>query len=203
MGLQNFITDSVRQHGYPALFGLIVLENLFPPIPSELILPLAGYYVDQEILAFAPVIVASTLGSLVGALIIYAIARWGGRPVLLRFGRVLRVTEESLDVAEARFARHGSAIVFFGRLIPGIRSIVSLPAGLARMPIARFVALTTVGSALWNTLLVGLGWWLGSAYADVEHVVGPMSRIVLVLLILGIVAWALTAMRRRRAANGH
>ncbi|MBA2346693.1 MAG: DedA family protein, partial [Solirubrobacterales bacterium] len=144
--------------GYPGLAGLILVENVLPPIPSEIILPLAGVAVGRGQFTFTLAVLAATLGSVLGALIIYGLARVGGRPLLLRYGRLLRLSERDLDRADGWFDRHGAGIVVGGRLIPGVRSLVSVPAGLSEMPVLRFVALTALGSAVWNSALIGAGW---------------------------------------------
>lgn len=195
----DWVRNTVTTGGYPALAGLILAENLFPPIPSELILPLAGFYVGQGQLTFMLAVLAATLGSVVGALILYTLARFGGRPAILRFGRMLRVRERDLDRADAWFDRRGDWIVLFGRLIPGARSLVSVPAGLSEMPILRFTALTTLGSATWNCALIGAGWALGSQYGRVGEVVGPVSTVVVLLLALGTAALVVRAYRLRTA----
>src|SRR6478672_4835279 len=112
----DWVRNTVSTGGYPALAGLILGENLFPPLPSELILPLAGFYVGQGEMTFILAVLAATIGSVVGALILYAIARYGGRAVVLRFGKVLRVKERDLDRGDEWFDRHGSWVVLFGRL---------------------------------------------------------------------------------------
>lgn len=189
--------DLIRSAGYPGLFALIVVENLFPPIPSEVILPFAGYQVQQGALHFLGALVAATAGSVAGALILYELARRGGRPLILRHERLLRVDAESLERSERRFERYGTALVLGGRLVPGLRSIVSVPAGLGRMPRARFTALTAIGSSAWNAILIGAGWALGAQYGRIADVIGPISTAVTVVLVvcvvLGFLFW------RRRA----
>src|SRR5687767_1987233 len=175
-------------------------EHLFPPIPSEIILPLAGFEVGQGNLNLAGAIASSTVGSLIGASMLYAIARGGGRPLVLRMRAVLRMTEEDLDRAEDRFRRHSIWIVVLGRMIPGIRSAVSLPPGLLRMPYGRYLALTFIGSVVWNSLLIVAGQQLGSRWEEVGHIVGPVAQWVLVLAVPLTVAWFVIARRRRRAA---
>ncbi|MEA2316380.1 MAG: hypothetical protein QOD44_569 [Solirubrobacteraceae bacterium] len=203
----DWVRDVVTTSGYPGLGALILIENLFPPIPSELILPLAGFYVGKGDLNFILAVLAATAGAVAGALIIYGVARFGGRPALLRFGKVLRVQEKDLDRADDWFDRYGVWIVLGGRLIPGARSLVSIPAGLSEMPLGRFIALTTLGSAMWNTALVGAGWALGSNYDKVGNIVGPVSTAVVAVLVLALVAgavWLVRRGRRRRtAATSH
>ena len=196
----DWVRNTVSSGGYPALAGLILAENLFPPIPSELILPLAGFYVGQGEMTFVLAVLAATIGSLAGALLLYAIARLGGRKVVLRFGKVLRVKEKDLDRADDWFDRHGGWVVLFGRLVPGARSLVSIPAGLSEMPVVRFIALTALGSTVWNCALIGAGWALGEHYEKVGGIVGPVGTAVVGLCALAVLALVVRAYRNRRTA---
>jgi len=203
--LGSWAEDSLGSGGYPVLGGLILLENIVPPIPSELVLPLAGYYVSQGTLGFVPALLAATAGSLIGALIIYAVGRYGGRPALERWGRYVRITGEQIDRADRWFDKRAKLFVFLGRLLPGIRSVVSVPAGLSEMPLASFVALTALGSALWNAALIGAGSILGDNWEEVSSVVGSATPIVLgvaVLIAVGATAYAVRKRRRRAAEAG-
>ena len=193
----DWVRDTVSAGGYPALGGLILAENLFPPIPSELILPLAGFYVGQGEMTFILAVLAATLGSLAGALILYAIARFGGRKVVLRFGKVLRIKPSDLDRADRWFDRHGAPIVLFGRLVPGARSLVSIPAGLSEMPILKFTALTALGSTAWNCALIGAGWALGEHYEKVGGIVGPIGTAVIAACALAALVLVVRAYRER------
>ena len=157
--------------------------------------------VGQGEMSFIPAVLAATFGSVAGALILYALARRGGRPVILRLSRSLRVTEADLDRADDWFDRHGAWIVVLGRLVPGARSLVSIPAGLSEMPLARFTLLTTLGSALWNTALIGAGWALGRNFDKVGGVVGPIGTAVVTAILLG--ALALLVKNYRRRARAH
>ncbi|MEH3052915.1 MAG: DedA family protein [Patulibacter minatonensis] len=197
----DWVTDAVEAGGYPALTGLILLENLFPPIPSELILPLAGFSVGRGDLVFALAVLAATIGSVVGAVILHQIAKRGGRPLIYRFGPKVRLSRRDLDRADAWFDRYGLWFVLFGRLIPGVRSLVSIPAGLSEMPMGRFILLTTVGSAVWNTLLIGVGRALGENWEEVATVVGPMSKIAVFALAGLMVALAVWLVRRQRGVR--
>lgn len=191
--LGDWARDSVETAGYPGLAALILLENLVPPIPSELILPAAGFYVGTGHFNYPLAVLAATIGSVLGALIIYAIGRGGGRPLLLRYGGVLRVSHADMDRADEWFDRWGAWFVFGGRMIPGLRSLVSVPAGLSEMPLGRFALLTAAGSAIWNAALIGAGWALGSNYDRVDHIVGPAGKVVLGAVVLaaglGVVWW--------------
>ena len=179
----------------------MALEHVFPPIPSEVVLPLAGFEVAAGKLTFAGALAASTAGSLIGASALYAIARRGGRPTILRFRRALRIDEHDLDRAEHRFRRHTGWLVVLGRMVPGLRSAVSLPPGLLRMPFGRYLALTLVGSLVWNAALLFAGQQLGSRWSEFGHAVEPIARWVLVAVIpLAIVG--LWLRRRRRDRTG-
>lgn len=185
-------------HGVAMLVLLILLENVFPPIPSEVILPLAGFLVFEGEMSFAEAIVAATLGSVAGAVILYALGRHGGRPLLLRHGGLLRLDDRRLDRADEWFDRHGPKIVFFGRMLPGVRSVVSVPAGLSEMRVPLFVLLTMLGSALWNAALIGAGWALGGSWREVSEFVGPLTVPVVVTVTVVTAAYALVRVRRTR-----
>lgn len=193
--LSSFAQSAVEQLGALGLFLVMVAEHVFPPIPSELVLPLAGYDVSRGGMSLTAALVASTAGSVVGALILYALARRGGRPAVLRLQRLLRVDEPALARAEERFARRGTMFVLLGRMVPGIRSLVSLPPGLLRMPVGRYVAVTAAGSLFWNALLIMVGQQLGSRWTEVGAVVAPVATAV---GLVAVVAGALAFIRWRR-----
>ena len=171
---------------------------MFPPIPSEVILPLAGFLVFEGEMTFVEAMVAATLGSVSGAVVLYALGRLGGRPLLLRYGQVLRLDERRLDRADDWFDRHGPKIVFLGRMLPGVRSVVPVPAGLSEMRVPVFLALTALGSALWNAALIGAGWALGGNWREVSEFVGPLTVPVILTVTLLAAAYALMRVRRAR-----
>ncbi len=199
--------EILRDLGYAGLALLLVAETVFPPIPSEAVLPLAGYLAERGELHPLLVLLASTTGSVLGAVLLYEAARHGGRPFADRFVRRAHIDPKRLDEAEAWFARRGVWVVLFGRCIPGVRSVVSLPAGVLRMPRLTYVALTLVGSLAWNTLLVGAGYLLGTQWERVSDVVGPLSTPLLVaagVAVAGGLGWMWfrsSADRRRREAR--
>lgn len=171
---------------------LVALEKIFPPIPSELILPLAGYLTGQGRMSFIGAIIASTIGSVAGSLVLYYIAMWYGedriRTFSKRYGHWLQIGDEDLDKADDWFDRQGGKAALFGPLIPVVRSAVSLPAGFRHMPVLKFAFYTAIGSTVWNGLLIGLGWWAGDQWHVVEQYVGYMSYVV-VTLIVGSIIW--------------
>ena len=193
----DWIGNLVQELGYPGLVLLMAVEHIFPPIPSELVLPLAGFEVGRGNLSLWGAIVSATVGSMLGASLLYALARKGGRPLILKLHGLLRVTEEDLENGEERFRRHSAWMVLLGRMVPGVRSLVSLPPGLLRMPFPRYFALTFVGSAVWNSVLIVAGQQLGSRWGDIATVVDPIAKGVLVLLVPLTIGWLIW--RRRRA----
>ena len=198
--MTGWAEDLLLGGGYVLLALLILLENLFPPIPSELLLPLAGSRIAAGDFDYVPAVLAATIGSVAGALILYAIGRVGGRPLLLRHGRILRLDARRLDRADEWFDAQGPKLVLLGRLVPGVRSVVSVPAGLSEMPVARFVALTALGSAVWNAVLIGAGWALGARWRDATELVERADVWVYVAVAAAIpLAFATHRIRRARS----
>ena len=195
--MTGWIEYLIEAFGALGVALLMTLENLFPPIPSEFILPFACFLVGRGELGFLPALVASTAGSLSGALILYALGRWGGRNLILRYGRFLRVKEADLDRAEGWFDKYDQWVILFGRMVPGVRSVVSIPAGMLRTPFLQFVLLTTAGSAAWNALLLGAGWYLGENWQQIQGIVGSVSNFVLILVAVALVCAAIWWWRRR------
>jgi membrane protein DedA with SNARE-associated domain len=175
-----WVLDVIAALGYVGLALLLIAENLFPPIPSEVVLPLAGFLVGRGDLGFWQALLVSTLGSVAGALILYILGRYGGRRLVLRYGRFLRVDDDGLDRADGWFRRYGDWVVLFARVVPFARSVVSIPAGTMKMPAIRFTAMTALGSLAWNTLLIGAGVILGANWQRVEVWIGSYSNVVLV-----------------------
>jgi membrane protein DedA with SNARE-associated domain len=173
----------VSSTAYWGIALLMFVENVFPPVPSELIMPLAGYMVSQRELSLAGVIVAGIIGSVAGALPLYYIGRQIGEHRLKRLadrhGRWFTVCGRDIDTAIQRFRRHGAAATFVCRLIPGVRSLISVPAGIARMNLAAFVLYTALGSALWSGALAYAGYALGVHFEKVGEYLDPVSWIAL------------------------
>ncbi len=180
--------------GYGAIFGAMFLENLFPPIPSEVIMPLGGFYVQQGKLALIPVVLAGLLGTVLGALPWYGIGRLVNEERiehwLSRHGRWIGISPQELHRSRTWFNRHGTALVFWGRLIPGIRTLISVPAGIEMMPMVPFLLWTTAGSLIWTLLLTLAGLALGEGYSRVELWIEPVAKVVKVVLVVAVVAGA-------------
>lgn len=185
--MSEWIIGFITEQGYLGIFLLMVLENLFPPIPSELIMPFAGFAAAEGNLGFGGVVIAGVLGSIVGTLPWYFVARWLGLERLKRladrFGRVATISASDIDDADRWFAKYGRLTVLFGRLVPAIRTLISIPAGLASMPFTPFIACTAIGSFAWTLILTGAGFVLHEGYSAVEGWVDPVTNVVVVVLV--------------------
>lgn len=197
----GWVGELVDTWGYAAVLVFLVVENLFPPIPSELILPLAGYYVELGNLTFAGVLIAATVGSVGGAVILYYFGQLAGRPALERWGHKVRLRAEDLERADVWFERYGDWVVFFGRLVPGVRSVVSIPAGSSSMSMPRFLVLTTAGSLIWNALLIGAGWALGHEWERISGVVDSASTVIVAAVAVFCIGAAGLFARRRYSGS--
>jgi membrane protein DedA with SNARE-associated domain len=195
--------------GYGAIFSAMFLENLFPPIPSELIMPLGGFYVQQGKLAFIPVVLAGLLGTVLGALPWYGIGRLVNEARielwLERHGRWIGISPQELHRSRNWFNRHGTALVFWGRLIPGIRTLISVPAGIEMMPFVPFLIWTTAGSLIWTLLLTVAGLVLGEGYSNVEVWIEPVAKVIKVLLVAAVLGFGVWLGLRtwKKRTNSH
>jgi membrane protein DedA with SNARE-associated domain len=184
----SFVTRLMRSAGYSAIAVLMFVENVFPPIPSELIMPLAGFMTRRGELALLLVIIAGTIGSVAGAVVLYYLGRAVGEARVRRWvashGKWLAMSEADVENAQKWFGQYGARAVFFGRLVPAVRSLISIPAGIARMNLAEFLIFTTLGSAIWTALLAGAGWALGSQYQRVEKFIGPASNVIVSAMLV-------------------
>ena len=199
-GLVGWVLDVIEALGAVGVGLLVALESVFPPIPSEVVLPLAGFLAGQGRMSFAAVVAFATAGSLVGALVLYWLGAALGTARLERLAdRVPLMDARDVRQADAWMARRGNWAVLFGRMVPGVRSLVSIPAGVQRMPLWRFALLTTVGSAVWNVLFVGLGFLLGEQWTQVGEFSDLINYLVVgaIVLVLGLIAGR--RLRRRRA----
>jgi len=182
--------------GYLGVVVAMAIESAMVPLPSELILPYAGFLVSDPAKleplthgswSFWLVVIAATIGNTIGSLIGYAIGAWGGRPFLERWGRYLLIRPHELELADRFFERYGPATAFVSRLLPIVRTFISFPAGVARMPIGTFIAYSTAGAFLWSTALVFAGVQLGSRWEDIRHALQPFDGLIAVVVVLLVV----------------
>ena len=198
-GLSGFVADVIAALGAWGVGLLTLVETVFPPIPSEVVLPLAGFLAQQGRMPLPWVFVAATFGSVLGAWLLYtAGARLGSQRATRILCRLPLMEPSDVTRAEGWFDRHGRSAVFFGRLIPGVRSLISLPAGSRGMPLGTFLLFTTAGSALWNAALIGAGVALGTQWQRVEQYAGLLDKVVIAVLV-GLVGWAVVRRVRRRS----
>jgi membrane protein DedA with SNARE-associated domain len=205
--ITGWVEDVIDALGYAGVAFLVALENLFPPIPSEVVLPLAGFVAAGSAVEVVGMIVAATVGSTVGALILYGIAAAIGpdriHVFVVRYGRWFTIKEADLVRAEEWFDRRSDVAVLAGRCVPIIRSIVSVPAGFRRMPLLRFTVLTILGSLVWNSALVGAGAALGENWERVGDWVG-LFQVAVIIAVVGLVLWFVFVrfVKPRLAASG-
>ena len=210
--LANWVQDVINQFGYFGVALLVVIENIFPPIPSEIVLPFAGFVAQQGSAGVAQsdtsvigMMIAATIGSVVGALILYVISSAIGperlRAFVQRFGRWFGVKQTDLLRAEAWFDRRSFVAVLVGRCVPLIRSIVSIPAGFRRMKLTSFILLTAVGSAVWNIALIGAGAILGDQWERVGEYVGVFQWLVIGAILVLLVWFVYSKLQNRRRQN--
>ncbi|WHT21058.1 DedA family protein [Crossiella sp. CA-258035] len=198
-GIINWVTDLMTTLGAPGAGLAIALENLFPPLPSEVFLPLAGFTASRGGMSLLAAIIWTTAGSVVGALALYYIGALLGRDRTRAIAAKLPLVKVAdLDRTEAWFARHGYKAVFFGRMIPIFRSLVSVPAGIERMRLGAFLLFTALGSLIWNTVFVLAGYYLGENWTLVETYAGVLSKGVLVVVGVAVLVFVVSRLRRSK-----
>jgi membrane protein DedA with SNARE-associated domain len=200
--MQDWIINLMTSMGYLGIGLLMFLENLFPPIPSELIMPLAGFNIAKGKMEFLPTITVGVVGTILGALPWYYLGQQLGeeriKKLLDRYGKWLGIAARDVDRAKSWFDRYGQFAVLMGRVIPGVRTLISLPAGMAKMPVLPFLIYSSIGTTLWVSLLTYGGYVLGDRYEDIEHFIDPISKIVLGLIVGFGVVWLLRKYLRNR-----
>ncbi|GAA3888119.1 hypothetical protein GCM10022243_61270 [Saccharothrix violaceirubra] len=198
----TWVIDLMDGFGAPGAGLAIALENLFPPLPSELFLPLAGFTASKGGMSLLAAIVWTTVGSVAGALALYWLGALLGRDRMRAIARKMPlVSVDDVDRTEEWFLKHGKATVFFGRMVPLFRSLISIPAGVERMSLPVFLALTAAGSAIWNTALILAGYLLGEQWNLVEKYMDVVSKAVLGLVLLAIVLFVVTRLRKKSQAR--
>ncbi|AWS42990.1 DedA family protein [Streptosporangium sp. 'caverna'] len=203
-GIAGWAINLMETLGAPGAGLAIALENLFPPLPSEVILPLAGFTASKGSMSLFDAVLWTTLGSVIGALVLYGLGALLGRDRVVAIAAKLPLVKVSdIEKTEAWFAKHGRKTVFFGRMIPIFRSLISIPAGVERMPIMTFTLLTTLGSLIWNTAFVMAGYLLGENWSLVENYMGIVSKVVLGIVVLAVVAFVAIRLRDQRKGKHH
>jgi membrane protein DedA with SNARE-associated domain len=202
--LVDWLLHALLALGYPGIVALMAMESSVLPVPAELVMPPAGYWVAKGEMNVWIVLACGTIGSVVGALANYWLAQLLGRALVRRFGRYLLLTERSLDRTERFFADHGEISTLVGRLLPVVRHLISIPAGIARMNLSRFVLFTGLGAFAWCAVLTGIGYFLGRhedvlRNEEVRRYVGRALSVVVPVVVVGVAAYVIRH-RRRRAA---
>ena len=199
--MEAWITDWLNQFGYLGVFILILAENIFPPIPSEVILTLGGFMTTTTSMTKIGIIIASTAGSVIGAAILYGIGLLLDverlEKIIGKYGKFLRLTIKDIHKADAWFDKYGIWAVFFGRLIPLVRSLISIPAGMSNMKFGLFLLLTTLGTLVWNTVLVSVGAAVGDNWDEIVGYMDIYSNIVYALIAIGGVAFLIWYFKKR------
>jgi membrane protein DedA with SNARE-associated domain len=203
--LRFMIEQLIGALGYSGIAFLMVLENIFPPIPSELVVPFAGFLVPRGKMNFIAVVLVSSVGTLLGTMFLYYLGKWLGeerlRLLLRNYGRYFFFPESSYDKALAAFHKYDKAVVFWSRLVPGLRSVISLPAGVANMPLPRFLFYTTLGTLIWNTLLAGGGLLLGNNWSQMMDFVDRFKYVVLPVLVALVIVWVIRQTMQKMQSN--
>ena len=200
--MENWITQFMEQYGYLGVFLMIALENVFPPIPSEIILPFGGFMTTYTSMTVPGVVIASTAGSVVGAVILYGIGLLLDverlEKIIDRFGHILRVSKEDIHKADAWFDKYGIWTVLFCRMVPLIRSLISIPAGMSNMKFWLFIVFTTVGTLIWNIILVSVGAALGGNWDKITEFMDIYSNIAYAIIGIGIIIFLIYFFNRKR-----
>lgn len=196
--IAHAVQDLVRNVGYPGLFLLIVLESTMVPIPSLLVMPFAGFLASRGDFSLPVILVINSAGALTGSTLSYWLGAAGGKPLLLRYGKYLFIRPKDIEKTEAYFARHGGKTIFIGRFLPVVRHLISIPAGIARMPLPQFLTLTFLGATLWGGGLMVLGYQLGSNWEAIAAKAKRVDLVIAGLIVLAILALAVRFVLRRR-----
>ncbi|MFB8789668.1 MAG: DedA family protein [Potamolinea sp.] len=200
--MKEWILNTMGSLGYWGIGLLMFAENLFPPIPSELIMPLAGFTVSQGKMNFTLAVLAGVVGTILGAIPWYYAGKLVGEPRLKvladKYGKWITVSGEDIDKAQRWFNRYGNKAVLIGRLVPGVRTLISLPAGISEMPMIPFLIYSTLGTTMWVMFLTFLGFILGNNYELVDEYMGPLSKIVLGIILVTFVVWVVKRQQQKR-----
>jgi membrane protein DedA with SNARE-associated domain len=182
-------TEVIKTGGYLGIFILMTLESMVAPVPSEAVMPFAGFLISTNTFSIGWVVISSSLGSIVGSLISYYVGLWGGKPLVLKFGKFLLLDKHHLEMTENFFSKYGEKTIFFSRFIPVIRHLISIPAGVGKMNFTKFSIYTLIGATIWNTILTYLGYWLGEKWSIIHHYSRYLDYVVVAGIIIVVVYW--------------
>lgn len=204
----DLILDWISTLGYPGIVLLMALESACMPVPSEIVMPFAGYLVyqaeqpgyDGTVMSLVGVSLAGAIGCTVGSILAYAVGKHWGRPFILKYGKYILIRKKHMDMADAWFEKYGDVATFVARLLPIVRTVISLPAGIARMNFKRFVFYSFVGSLPWTALLAYIGYWLGPSWEDIIEWFHGLD-VVVVAVVVALVAWYAYKLRKDNGAD--
>ena len=194
----HWVQDVVRLFGYPGVLLLITLESTLVPIPSEIVMPFAGYMASQGEFSLPVILVINSVGALVGSSVCYWIGVKGGKPFLVKYGKFFLLRQHDIAKTEAFFARHGKKTILIGRFLPVIRHVISIPAGIARMPVRDFLLQTFLGSTVWGGTLIMLGYVVGANWEAFSKSLAHVDHLIALILVLAVVAFGIRFVVRRR-----
>ena len=208
--IKNVADEAIRQGGLWGAAGMMALESMIAPVPSEVVMPPLGFLIyktqmgllapGEPAVNWTNAILATSIGSLIGSLISYYLGYFGGKPLVLKVGKYLFLNEEHLDLTTRWFNRHGSLTVFICRFIPVVRHFISIPAGMARMNLVKFCAYTIIGATIWNTFLMWLGFKLQEHWNKIQEYRDPVDKAIVVLGVIAVVAWVALHVRSKKSA---
>jgi len=200
----DWLVNAISTIGYPGVFISVFLESFFAPIPSEIILPFSGFVASTGKMNLVIVIIIATVAAYLGSLPFYFIGRWGEKPVINfinKYGKYLFIQQKDVDKVFGAFDKYGKGVVFFGRLIPMIRTLISFPAGVAKMQFARFSMYTLIGSLTWNILLTYAGYQLGDHWSVVSGWIEKYQNVILILIAIAFVLYIIRGIKSRRSTG--
>jgi membrane protein DedA with SNARE-associated domain len=193
-----FFTDVIRAGGYIGVFVLMTLESMVAPVPSEAVMPFAGFLISTNTFKVEWVIISSSIGSIVGSVISYYVGLWGGKPTVIKFGKYLFLDEHHLEMTENFFSKYGEKTIFFSRFIPVVRHLISIPAGVGKMNFIKFSIYTLIGAAIWNSILTYLGYLLGEKWSLIHHYSRYLDYIVVIIIIFVVVYWVIKRVKIKK-----
>jgi len=196
--LGSFALTTISTFGYGGIFILMMLESMVLPVPSELVMPFAGFLIEKGSFTFPLVIIASTLGSITGSLIFYYIGKTGGHALVERYGKYVLINHEDVRKTEAWFNKRGDLTIFFARLIPVVRHLISIIAGIGKMNVKKFTLYTVIGAGLWNGILAYLGFILGQHWEEVNRYTDQISLVIVILIVAFIVYFVYRHLKKRK-----